>query len=67
MSVAELKEEAIRQFAVKVEAMEDETALKIILDFLDGIKAGETNSISLSHHYDSIRAKYGSVLKKLAE
>ena len=28
MSVAELKEEAIRRFAIKVESMDDEAALK---------------------------------------
>jgi hypothetical protein len=67
MSVAELKEEAIRQFAVKVEAIEDETALKMVLDFLSGIHAGDKQAINLSRHYETIKAKYGTVLKKLAE
>ncbi|MEI8278623.1 MAG: hypothetical protein WCG87_02600 [Bacteroidota bacterium] len=67
MSVAELKEEAIRQFAVKVEATEDEKVLHIILDFLSHIHSDDKNSMNLSHHYDSIKAKYSSVLKKLAE
>ena len=38
MSVAELKEEAIRQFAIKVESIDDEAALKVVLDFLTGIR-----------------------------
>ena len=67
MSVAELKEEAIRQFAIKVGAIEDETGLKIMLEFLNGIHAKDTNSINLSQHYTHIRSKYSSVLKKLAE
>ena len=67
MSIAELKEEAIRQFAIKVESMEDETALKIVLDFLNGISAEDKNGINLSRHYDSIKLKYGSVLEKLAQ
>ena len=36
MSVAELKEEAIRQFAMKVESMDDEAGLKVALEFLNG-------------------------------
>ena len=67
MSVSELKEEAIRQFAIKVESMEDETALKIVLDFLKGIKADDKDGINLSSHYDSIKLKYGPVLAKLAQ
>ena len=67
MSVAELKEEAIRQFAVKVDALEDETALKMVLDFLSGIKAGDKEGLNLSRHYNVIKAKYGPVLKRLAE
>ena len=67
MSVAELKEEAIRQFAIKVEATEDENVLKIILDFLSTIDAKDKNGINLSRHYNHIKAKYSSVLKKLAE
>jgi len=67
MSVAELKEEAIRRFAIKVEATEDEKVLKTILDFLDDIESAEPGELNLSRHYDSIKAKYGSVLRKLAE
>jgi hypothetical protein len=67
MSIIELKEEAIRQFALKVEAMKDETALKEVLDFLSGIKGGDAQNINLSRHYNDIKAKHGDVLKKLAE
>ena len=67
MSVAELKEEAIRQFAIKVESLDDETGLKIVLEFLNGINVKENNSINLSHHYDNIKAKYSGILKRLAQ
>ena len=67
MSVAELKEEAIRQFALKVESTGDEKVLEMILDFLKGIQTNDDNAVNLSRHYDTIKAKYGSVLKKLAE
>ncbi len=67
MSVAELKEEAIRQFAVKMEAMEDETGLKKVLDFLSTIKGGNDEGLNLSRHHSNISERYSSVLKKLAE
>ena len=67
MSVSELKEEAIRHFAIKVESMNDETALNIVLDFLKGIRTGDKNGINLSRHYDSIKLKYGQILEKLAK
>ncbi len=67
MSVAALKEEAIRQFAIKVESMDDEAALKVVLDFLKGISSGDKGGINLSSHYESIKLKYGSVLEKLAK
>ncbi len=67
MSVAELKEEAIRQFAVKVESMEDEAALKAVLDFLNGIQNGDIKDINLSRHYNGIKAQHGEVLDKLAK
>jgi len=54
MSVSELKEEAIRQFAIKVRSMEDETALKIVLGFLKGIRSDDSNGINLSRHYDIV-------------
>jgi hypothetical protein len=67
MSVAELKEEAIRQFAFKVSSLDDVAALKIVLDFLKGISAHDKNGIDLSSHYESIKLKYGPVLEKLAK
>lgn len=67
MSILELKEEAIRQFAVKVEAMDDEAALKVVLHFLDGIHTKDGNAQNLSHHYESIKQKYSAVLEKLAQ
>ncbi len=67
MSVAELKEEAIRQFAMKVESTDNENVLKIIIDFLNGLDTTDKSGVNLSRHYDGIKAKYGSVLKKLAE
>jgi hypothetical protein len=47
--------------------MEDEAALKMVLDFLKGIKAGDENGVNLSRHYESIKAKYWPVLEKLAK
>lgn len=67
MSVAELKEEAIRQFVQKVEATGDEKVLEMIVAFLKGIDVSDTNPVNLARHYDSIKARYGSVLQKLAE
>ena len=67
MSVAELKEEAIRQFAIKMEATEDEKVLNIILDFLNGIHTEDKGGINLSRHYEAIKAKYGNVLQRLAQ
>ena len=67
MSVLELKEEAIRQFAIKVETMDDEAGLKIVLDFLKGINTEDKNRINLSYHYETIKLKYSAVLEKLAK
>ncbi len=67
MSVMELKEEAIRQFAVKVEETEDEQTLKIILEFLQGLNIDDKKGLNLSRHYHDIKMKYPQVLKKLAE
>ncbi|MBX2905810.1 MAG: hypothetical protein KF744_07225 [Taibaiella sp.] len=67
MSVAELKKEAIRQFALRVESTDNENVLEMILDFLKGIKTNDDNAVNLSQHYDAIKSKYCSVLKKLAE
>jgi hypothetical protein len=67
MSVAELKEEAIRQFTIKVEAMDDEATLTVVLDFLKGIGKNDKNGVNLSRHYEQIKLKYRSVLEKLAQ
>jgi hypothetical protein len=67
MSVAELKEEALRQFAIKVSSTNDEKVLEMILDFVKGINSDDKNGINLSRHYDAIKAKYGTVLQKLAQ
>lgn len=66
MSIAELKEEAIKQFTEKIVATDDEEVLKSILDFLGSINVSDSNSINLSRHYNDIKAKYGPVLKGLA-
>jgi hypothetical protein len=67
MSVSTIKEETIRLFAIKVEAMEDESALKMVLEFLNGIGKNDKEGINLSHHYENIKRKYSSVLEKLAQ
>jgi len=67
MSIIELKEEAIRQFAVKVEAADDEKILEMILEFLKGIDSNDKHGINLSRHYEAIKQQYGGVLKRLAQ
>ena len=67
MSIAELKETAIRQFAIKVAATYDEKMLEAIINLLNNFETGDKTGIDLSKHYDAIKAKYGSTLKKLAE
>ena len=67
MSILELKEEAIHQFAIKVESLDDEAALTMVLEFLKGIETGDEHGINLSRHYGSIKLKYGPVLEKLAK
>ena len=67
MGIAALKEEAIRQFAIKIGATDNEQVLKAIIDFLNGIPSGDDDGLNLSRHYDGIKARYGSTLKKLAE
>ena len=67
MSLLEIKEEAIKQFAIKVEALNDEASLNVILEFLGGIGKGSNDHVNLSKHYESIKNKYGSVLEKLAQ
>jgi hypothetical protein len=67
MSVLELKEEAIRQFAIKVDSLDDEATLTMVLDFLKRIGVGDEHGINLSRHYESIKSQYGPVLEKLAK
>ena len=67
MSILEIKEEAIKQFALKVERINDEASLNVILAFLDGIGNSGNDPLSLSKHYESIKSKYGSVLERLAK
>jgi len=67
MNISQLKAEVIRQFAFKIVTIDDEISLKAILDFLCNIDINEKNAVNLSGHYNSIRTKYDSVLKRLAE
>ena len=67
MSITEIKEEAISQFAIKVEAMDDPQALQMLLDFVDSIGKDNNDTLNLPRHYNSIKAKYSSVLEKLAQ
>ena len=67
MSVATIKEQVINKFVSKVSVIQDEEALKVILDFLDGIKNENPDSLNLAHHYDDIKTKYGDVLKRLSQ
>lgn len=67
MSVAAIKEEVISKFVRKVSAIEDEEALMVILDFLEGIKDENPSGLNLAHHYDSIKQKYGDVLQRLSQ
>lgn len=61
MSVEEMKKEAIQ----RINALNDEDALKEILDHLSKVSKGEY--FVLSDHYDNIKQKYGNVLKRLAQ
>jgi hypothetical protein len=64
MSVAEMKLAAIKE----ISKLDNEEAVKEILEHLAKISAGkENNSISLSQHYEKVKEKYGSVLQKLAQ
>ena len=61
MSVDEMKKEAIS----RINALKDEVALKEILDHLLKLSRGE--NYILAEHYESIKQKYNSVLKRLAQ
>ena len=54
-----MKKEAIQ----RINALNDEDALKEILDHLSKVSKGE--HFALSGHYDNIKQKYGNVLKRL--
>ena len=61
MSVEEMKKEAINQIV----KLNEENTLKEVLEYLS--KLNEEKKLNLSQHYDDVKAKYGDVLKKLAE
>ena len=67
MSVAELKEEALRQFAIKVKSTDDEKVLEMMLDFINSINTQDVGGVNLARHYETIKAQYGDVLQKLAQ
>lgn len=67
MSVAELKEEALKQFEIKVKSTDDEKVLQMMLDFINSINTQDSGSVDLARHYETIKAKYGEVLQKLAQ
>lgn len=63
MSVAEMKLEAIN----KITGIEDEAALKEILDYLEKQNPNKKDQPNLSRHYNAIKEQYGDVLEKLAQ
>jgi len=65
MSIAEMKLVAINEIA----KLEDENAIKEILEHLEKISSGDANSKSfnLYQHFDTVKEKYGDVLQKLAQ
>lgn len=63
MCVAEMKLEAIN----KITGMQDEAALKEVLDYLENHKVGEKSEYNLSRDYHAIKEQYGAVLEKLAQ
>lgn len=67
MSIAEIKEELIAEFAKKIDHIEDEASLNVILEFLNGIQTSSSSEINLARHYAEIKQKYSSVLAKLAQ
>lgn len=67
MSITEIKEELITEFVKKIDRIEDEASLNVILEFLNGIGMSSPADINLSKHYESIKQKYSSVLAKLAQ
>ncbi len=67
MNITEMREEAIRQFVKKVEAIDDSKSLEAVLALVDDIGKQETTKLDLTRHYDTIKSKYSQVLHKLAQ
>ena len=67
MSIAEMKEETIRRFVLRISEMEDEDSIKQLLAFLEPNENKDKKDLNLSRHYNSIKQQYGSVLEKLAK
>ena len=63
MSVAEMKVQAFEKLA----ALNDEAALKEILEHLDKLKQGEEQKFETDGFFKKASEQYGDVLKKLAE
>lgn len=64
MSVAEMKVKAFEKLA----ALNDEEALKAILEHLEKLSDAEKQKIyKLSGHFDDLSKRYDETLKKLAE
>jgi hypothetical protein len=65
MSIAEMKLIAINE----ITKLEDESAVKEILDHLEKISMEEATSktYNLFQHFDKVKEKYGDVLQKLAQ
>ena len=65
MSISEMKLIAINE----ISKLENENAVKEILDHLAKINSGtdSTKSMNLFQHYDKIKEQYSSTLQKLAQ
>ena len=65
MSIAEMKIVAIKE----ITNLENENALKEILDHLAKMQSDDTDAkvLNLSRHYDEIKNKFGNTLQKLAQ
>ncbi len=63
MSIAEMKVQVFEKLA----ALNDEAALKEILDYLDKVKQGDDKKFNTDAFFKKASEQYGEVLKKLAE
>ena len=65
MSIAEMKLLAINEIA----KLEDENAIKEILDHIDKLPKfdKEEKKLNLSQHYEAIKSQFGNTLQKLAQ